>query len=65
MNAQEYLATIKRPMTDLERNFVIDAWTAAKADAEKDLAGWTKAAYEDGKLDMEAKTLGGRGDINV
>ena len=31
------------------------AWDAAKADAEKDLAGWTKAAYEDGKLAMEGK----------
>jgi len=34
MTAQEYLATIKRPMTDLEKNFVVEAWEAAKKDSQ-------------------------------
>lgn len=55
MTVQEYLASIRRPLTDIERNFVVDAWNAAKADCQKDIAGWTNAAYEDGGLDMEAR----------
>ena len=32
MTAQEYLATIKRPLTDIERNCAIEAWDSAKKD---------------------------------
>lgn len=32
--AKEYLATLKRPMTEIEKNFVIEAWDAAKADCQ-------------------------------
>ena len=56
MTAQEYLATIKRPLTDIERNCVVEAWEAAQNDCQKDIEGWTASAYEDGALSMEAKS---------
>ena len=56
MTAQEYLATIKRPLTDIERNCAIEAWDSAKKDCQKDIEGWTASAYEDGALSMEANT---------
>ena len=52
MTAQEYLATIKRPMTDLEKNFVVDAWNASQADCRKALKAIANVEREESDMQL-------------
>ena len=50
MASPDFHGVSYRAIEDME-----EAWNMAKADCQRDLEGWTAAAYEDGQLDMEGK----------